>query len=178
MATMRQKKNAYLAKAGFLAFERKEIISQYTLPQLRRLPYLVNMIRSRRLNVGKLRNKGYSDAAIAKAIMAQYNRNRWKSLDDNYDVWQLLKRFRKISIETGDYIPPKRGGSRHKGGISKGDVVSQKHRVRGREIDGYKIRIQTIKQDLKNRNKMTVDRYESLLDEKERLQRKVDEWEK
>jgi len=178
MATMRQKKNAYLSKAGFLPFERKELINQYTLPQLRRLPYLVNMIRSRRLNVGKSRAKGYSDTQIAKAIMAQYNRNHWKSLDDNYDVWQLLKRFRRQSIESGDYIPPKRGGSHHKGGISKGDVAAQKQRVRGREIEGYKTRIQIINLNIKNRNKMTIDQYESMLDEKERLQKKVDEWEK
>jgi len=111
---------------GFLPFEAREFARQYSVAQMRSLPYFVGMRRWRSLYTANLRSRGYSDEAIREAIMRLYKRLEWRS------PWDMLKRFRGKSIADNEYIPPSRGGSHHKGGISKGDLKAQRQRRKQR----------------------------------------------
>lgn len=115
---------------GLLPFEAREIARTYSMQQIRTLPYLQSLIRARRLYISNLRSRNYPDREIIDRIYALYDRKDW--LDDNGrpSIWEMLRSYRKSSIEDNDYIPPKRKGSHHKGGISKGDVAGQKARRR------------------------------------------------
>lgn len=112
---------------GFLSFESRELARQYSVTQLRTLPYLQNIIKARRLFVSGLRKRGYKDNEIRDRIYTLYDTRDWLT-DGKPDIWQMLRRYRKKTIEDNDYIPPKRKGSHHKGGISKGDLQGQKQR--------------------------------------------------
>lgn len=117
---------------GFLPFEYRELSMQYTTSQLRSLPYLHNLMRSRRLFVSNLRKRGYKDSEIRDRVYALYDKKDWLT-DGKPDIWKLLRTYRKKAIDTGDYIAPKRKGSHHKDkGVSKGDVEEQRQRRKER----------------------------------------------
>jgi len=117
---------------GFLSWEAREFARQYSVAQIRQLPYLRAMTRWRRLYISNLRSRGYSDREIIDRIYALYDTRDWISDIGRLDPWQLLKRFRKQAVATGEYIPPKRKGSHHPPGISKGDVAEQRKRRKAR----------------------------------------------
>jgi len=121
-----------LTRWGFLSWEAREFARQYSMAQIRRLPYLKAMTRWRRLYVSNLRSRGYSDKEIIDRIYALYDVRDWLTDVGRLDPWQLLKRFRKQAVDTGEYIPPRRKGSHHPPGISKGDVTEQRKRRKAR----------------------------------------------
>ena len=120
---------------GFLSWEAREFARQYSMAQIRRLPYLKTMTRWRRLYVSNLRSRGYSGKEIIDRIYALYDTRDWLTDVGQLDPWKLLRRFRDQAIDTGEYTPPKRKGSHHKGGISKGDLKAQKERRKRRLSD-------------------------------------------
>jgi hypothetical protein len=139
MATLRQYKKDYLISKGFTNKEATELTSPYiiidgkkrehkpySMKELRTVPYLVNMIRSRQLYVSNLRKKGYTKRQIEGLIANQYYKQDWLSPKNKLDPWKMLRKFRKQVIESGDYIPPKT--SHHGEGVSKGDIMGQKSR--------------------------------------------------
>ena len=118
---------------GFLPFESREFARQYTVAQLRTVPYLKSMIRWRRLYVSNFRSRGYGDREIIDRIYALYDTRDWLTPDGQVDPWRMLRRFRKQAIEDTEYIPPKRnGGGHHPMGVSKGDVAGQRKRRKAR----------------------------------------------
>ena len=133
MPTRRQSKVGLLVDNGFRQFEAREIASQYSVTQMRTLPYLVNVRRSRILYVGNLQRRGYSDSQIAGLITNLYYRRGWLTPDGKLDVWKMIRDIRKDAIDSGDYIPPKRKGGHHPKGVSKGDVEGQRKRSNIRE---------------------------------------------
>lgn len=134
MASLYRRKYDYLINAGFYPFEAREFARQYTIPQLKTTSYLRNMIRNRRLYVGRMKKRGLSDRQIRDRIMILYgNNDLLRGIAP--DPWQWLKRFRKIAINAGKYPIPTRKGSHHKvKGVSKGDVVGQKKRSKQRRM--------------------------------------------
>ena len=73
---------------------------------------------------------------IRDRIYALYDKNDWLTDDGRPDIWRMLRKYRKVSIDTvgdGHYEPPKRKGSHHKTiGVSKGHVADQKKRRKAR----------------------------------------------
>lgn len=116
-----------LKNAGILSFEAREIARQYTMTQIRKLPYIRKMVATRRLYVSNLKSKGYGDREILDRIYALYDRKDWLKVG-RPDVWDMIRSFRKKDIDSGDYKPVKRGGTHHpKGsGISKGNLEAQR----------------------------------------------------
>jgi len=128
----RYKRDA-LINRGLLDFEAREIARNYSMPQIRSLPYLQSVIKSRGLYVSGLRKRGYKDSEIRDRIYALYDTRDWLTNDGKPDIWHMIRRYRKAKIDEGDYIPPKRKGSHHKTlGVSKGQVADQKKRRRAR----------------------------------------------
>lgn len=124
---------------GFLPFESREFARQYSVSQIRSLPYMVSLTRWRRLYVSNLRNRGLSNKEIIDRLKRLYGNSGWIR-DGKLDPWAMLRRFRKQAIEDDEYIPPKRKGSHHKQiGVSKGDVTGQKQRRQKRlsELEKY-----------------------------------------
>lgn len=120
----------YLTGKGFIPAESREFARQYTMSQLRSLPYLQNMIKSRGLFISNLRKRGYSNTEIRDRLYALYDTRDWLTPDGQLDVWAMLRSFRKKAIDEGEYKEKPRKGSHHpKGsGWSAGDRKSQKAR--------------------------------------------------
>ena len=127
MPTLRQQRYDYLIKSGFLPREAAEYASNYSMNQIRTVPYLQNIVRSRRLYVNNLKSRDYSDSDIRDAILRLYQRRNMIQ-DNTIDPWEALRRARQKAIEEGDYIPPKRKGSHHPIGVSKGQLADQRKR--------------------------------------------------
>ena len=127
----------WLTGHGMLPFESRELSRQYSMSQIRRLPYLRSMINSRMLTIRKFRKLGYTDKEIRDRVYALYDTKDWLT-DGRPDIWQMLRKYRGASIDRHDYTPPRRKGSHHKGGISKGDLQSQRQRRhRKTELEKY-----------------------------------------
>ncbi len=134
MPTLRERKYQLLIQAGFTHRESLEFSRQYTIEQLRSLPYLRTIIRTRRLYRDNLRSRGYSEEQIKRSIVYLYYKNEWLGVDGTPDIWVMIRNLRRDSIESGDYQPPpKSKGSHHPKGISKGDIVGQRLRARARQ---------------------------------------------
>ena len=118
-------KHDYLTGKGFLPWESREFARQYTMAQLRSLPYVQNLIRWRGLYVSGLRKRGLTNKQIIDRLRKLYIDRGWEK-----DPWKMLKDFRKKAIDEGKYKPPPKKGSHHpKGsGWSAGDRKSQKAR--------------------------------------------------
>jgi len=128
MATLRQRKIAWLEYSGLTNQEAQTFADQYTQSQLRQLPYFKNLLRNRRLRRAAALKAGVSKTEYNRGIRNWYVRNKLLTDDGKMDIWTMLRRYRKEAIISGDYTPPKKKGSHHKGGISKGDVEGQKKR--------------------------------------------------
>jgi hypothetical protein len=116
---------------GFLTFESREIARTYTTKQIRTLPYLQSLIRSRRLFVSNFKKRDFPISEIRDRVYALYDKSDWLTDDGRPDIWKMIRRYRKIAIDTvgdGHYEAPKRRGSHHpKGsGISKGQLDAQR----------------------------------------------------
>jgi hypothetical protein len=131
--TLYRYKQDYLTGKGFLPFESRELARNYNMSQIRSLPYLQNVIKARGLFISGLRKRGYKDNEIRDRIYTVYDTKDWLT-DGKPDIWQMLRRYRKKTIEDNDYIPPKRKGSHHKGGISKGDLQEQRKRRKAKSF--------------------------------------------
>jgi len=125
----------YLVGHGFLHNEAHEFATQYTMAQLRSLPYVQNLIRWRGLYVSGLRKRGLTNQQIIDRLRKLYVDRGWEK-----DPWKMLKDFRKKAIDDGDYKPPPRKGSHHpKGsGWSAGDRKAQKSRRKSKHLEDIK----------------------------------------
>ena len=153
-----------LTRWGFLGWEAREFARQYTTKQIRTLPYMRRMTSWRRLYVGNLRRRGYSERQIGTSIRNLYGKREF-TFEGRLDPWALLRYFRKAAIEAGDYIPPKRKGSHHKNtGVSKGDIQSQKRRSKQRKLqselddNARKMRIAIANNDAALRRLLEIER--------------------
>lgn len=139
MASRYRTKYNLLIKRQFLPFEAREFARNYTTTQLRKLPYLKNMIRWRSLYVANFRSRGYSNREIISRIYALYDTRNWLTDEGQLDPWKMLKRFRQAIIDSGGDPSPGRSptrGSHHKAiGVSKGDIAGQKQRRKKRLSD-------------------------------------------
>ena len=128
--TLKSRKMEYLIKSGLNYKEASEFSGQYSLSDLRTLPYFKNLLRTRRLYQSNLKKRGYSDRQIQGTIANLYWRKGWES-DGKLDYWKMLRDFRKKSIESGDYTPPKHKGSHHGEGVSDKEVEKQGVKTKG-----------------------------------------------
>lgn len=151
MPTLRQIKHRYLTKRGLTYNEALEFSRNYTLTQIRTLPYIRSLLLSRRRSIMNWRNAGYTDRNIQGAIANLYYRNQWLTPDGKFDPWQMLKKYRRDSINSGDYVPPKKPKHR---GVSKGDVDGQRLRARAREKLGGKKLPTQVNQTLERINEL------------------------
>lgn len=132
LKTLWRSKYELLIRWGFTPLEARTFARQYTTKQLRSIPYLVIMGRWRRLYVSGLKARGYSSQRILRMIARLYRKRGWIT-KGKFDPWKMLKRFRDIAIDEGDYRPSPRKGSHHVGGVTKGDIAGQKKRRRQRK---------------------------------------------
>lgn len=128
---------SYLKKAGFLELEVSELSNSYTMRELRHIPYLAKLIRSRRLYRDSLAKRGATGTQVDAAVVGLYIKNDWRAVDGSYSVWGLVRKYRKLTIEEGDYIPPKRKSSHHAVGVSREAVDGQKVRRGNTMLDKY-----------------------------------------
>jgi hypothetical protein len=182
MPTLRGYKFEYLRQQGLTYNEALQFSRQYTMSQIRSLPYMRKLIRTRRLYRDNLRKRGLKQKTINIMIADLYKKKKWM-VGDNYDPWKMLRDFRDQAIEDGDYFPTKstlshhkkgsefEKGSHHKGEISKGDIKSQ--RTRAGQRASIRTRIATIDKRMRSRLQMTVAEYERLEREREMLQRQL-----
>lgn len=117
---------------GFTPLESRSFAKQYTVRQIRSIPYLVVMTRWRRLYIANLRKRGLTNPQIKRSLIKLYKKSQWVT-KGKLDPWKMLKRFRNVAIDEGDYKPPTRKGSHHTGGITKGDIEGQKQRRKSRK---------------------------------------------
>jgi hypothetical protein len=136
MATLRQKRYRYLITKGLLASEAKTIAGQYSMSQIRALPYLRALIKQRVAQRNRLQQLGYPYKDYVKYLKSFYTKNGWGNINNEDDIWKMIKSHRKDSIIAGDYVPPKYKGSHHKGDISKGDLDRQRARSRYQDKAG------------------------------------------
>ncbi len=122
-------KRDYLENKGLLPFEAREIARNYDMPQIKSLPYLQSVIKSRQLFIINLRKRGYSDREIKYRVYTLYDKKDWL-VEGRPDIWQMIRRYRKTAIDKDDYNPVKRKGTHHKSGsgISKGNLTEQRKR--------------------------------------------------
>jgi len=97
----------YLVGRGLLPDEYKEIAKNYTMEQIRTLPYIQALLSSRSLTVNNLRRSGLSNNQIRKRIVDFYEHKGYKS------IWDIIKSYRKESIVSGKYTPLVKKGSHH-----------------------------------------------------------------
>jgi hypothetical protein len=182
MPTRRSYKYDYLLKQGLTHNEAVQFSRQYTMTQIRTLPYMRKLIRTRRLYRDNLKKRGFKPKTIYIMIADLYKKKKWMD-GINYDPWKMLRDFRDQAIEDGDYFPlestlshHKKGseaekGSHHKGGLTKGDIKSQ--RTRAGQRASIRTRIAAIDKATRSRLQMTVPEYERLQREREMLQRQL-----
>ena len=121
-------KTDLLIKWGFLRNEAKAYADQYTTFQIRTLPYFKRLTSWRRLYVSNFKKRGFTNKEIRDKIKDLYARRGWIK-KGKIDPWEMLRYFRKASIDDSEYIPVKRKGSHHKTkGVSKTDILLQKKR--------------------------------------------------
>lgn len=156
MATRRQSRYDYLINAGFVHSEAMFLLSKYSMKEFRKYPYLVNMVRSRRLyranaQKAKLTYRQYKDNLIKL-----YQRKKWVNSDGDVDYWRMIRAFRKEVSDSGGTpspgVSPKK--SHHGEGVSKGDIDGQRLRARYKEKTGSKPKgiVTTILNDISDIN--------------------------
>jgi hypothetical protein len=134
MATRKHNVKEYLTNAGFMPQEATQLSKTWTITQFHTLPYLQNLVRTRRLYVSYLVKKGHTNKEIQGYIKRLYANKDWTK-NGKRDPWTMVRDFRKASIDSGGYVPVKRKGSHHALGVSKGDIAGQKQRRKGKIDD-------------------------------------------
>lgn len=125
MSSSFEQRVTWLMTQGLMEFEAIEFAESYRLRDYRELAYFRSMINRRKRYIRELRRAGLSNTQIQDRIIRNtYYRRGWKT------AWDLLRYWRKESIEGGDYFPVKRKGTHHppKSGLSKGDLKAQRKR--------------------------------------------------
>ena len=118
----RSKKFALWDKWGFTPQEAAEFSKVYSVANMRSLPYLIKMARTRRLYTTNLAGKGYGQSEIRRSVGMLYEQKGWA------DAWAMLRSFRRTAIAEWDYIPPKR--SHHgRAGISQQELNHQRKQL-------------------------------------------------
>ena len=97
----RSSRYALWDKWGFFNFEATEFSRQYSVKDMRSLPYLTKMARWRRLYGTNLASKGYGAEEIARSVQALYHKKGWITPDGSLDPWAMLRSFRKAIIASG-----------------------------------------------------------------------------
>lgn len=128
--TLKSRKVEFLIKNGLNLKEARSFADQYSITDLRTLPYFRALLANRRMYVGKLKKKGYNDRQIQGTIANLYYRRGWAD-NGKVDEWAMLRSFRRKSIESGDYTPPKHKGSHHGEGVSVKEVEKQGVKTKG-----------------------------------------------
>jgi len=134
MATLRQVRYNQLRKWGYIREESLELSRRYTMNQLRSTPYIRDMSRWHRLYTANLRSRGLTETEIRTRVRNIYRQRHWLNPDGTINPWDMLRAFRKQSIDEGEYIPKPRKkvpGSHHP--LSRRDLDKQKQR-RNRRI--------------------------------------------
>jgi hypothetical protein len=114
----------YLTRNGLNIKEARTFAEQYSMADLRTLPYFKSLLINRRLYVAKLKKRGYNDKQIQGTIANVYWRRGWTD-NAKVDPWSMLRSFRRKSIESGDYVPPKHKGNHHGEGVTSEEVKKQ-----------------------------------------------------
>jgi len=114
---------------GFTQREAEAFTSQYSVANMRSLPYLISMARWRRLYSSNLSRRGYDFYAIQHATAELYRRKGWLTPDGDFDPWRMLKAFRNQAIDSGDYIPSRR--SHH----SRAEITQSELRAQQKQIE-------------------------------------------
>lgn len=173
MATRRQQSLKYLRDRGMSYVEANTFASKYSYKNIRELPYFRRMLRARQLYVNNLKSRGMSETKIHEYIKALYIRYKIDSGSVVNDAWRLLKKYRKIAQDKGEY--PLKKGSHHGKGVSKGDVEAQRARRKGREQTKQNVDIkrQIEINKIKIKNTTNVKYKNQLLSENRRLRSKL-----
>lgn len=117
-------RESFLTKSGFLPNEVVEFADQYSVHDMRTLPYWIDLRRWRQLYIANLKYRGYTEAQIESAIKRLYP-----------DPWAMLRRFRKPHEKdkggASPTYPPRKGSHHSKArGWSAGDRAGQKRRAK------------------------------------------------
>lgn len=174
MPSLYRKKADYFIDRGFYYKEYREWVDNYSYHDIRTLPYFRSMITWRRLYTDRLLSRGVPINIVKQRMMDTYVRRNWLTPDGDLDPWKMLKYFRKEAIESGDYKPPpKKKGTHHPVGISKGDVTEQRRRRKARTKEG---KVEEARNQLHNLN-VAINTEENqrkrsdLMEQRERLER-------
>lgn len=120
-------------KWGMLPFEAREFSKQYSIKNMRELPYLIRMGRARRLYGTNLASKGYGADEIARSILMLYRQKGWLTPDGRPDAWQMLKSYRRLVINAGG--DPSPGFAPKRSHHSRKEITQQELRAQARQIE-------------------------------------------
>lgn len=97
----RSKKFALWDKWGFTPKEAVEFSKVYSVANMRSLPYLIKMARTRRLYTTNLAGKGYGQSEIRRSVGMLYEQKGWIDANGDPDPWKMLKSFRQQIVSSG-----------------------------------------------------------------------------
>jgi hypothetical protein len=123
---------ALLLKAGFTSDEAGEFAKQYSVAQMRSLPYLVRMRRWRYLYSVNLASKGYGADEIERSIRMLYTKKGWLTADGQPDAWEMLKAFRKQIIQSGG--DPSPGFAPRRSHHSRAEITQAELNAQARQL--------------------------------------------
>ena len=136
----RSKRFALWDSWGFTPQEAAEFSKVYSVANMRSLPYLVRMARTRRLYTTNLAGKGYGQEEIRRSVGMLYEQKGWVDANGDPSPWLMLKSFRKQIVSAGgDPSPgfaPTRRSHHSRKEITEAELRAQARNVRVRaEID-------------------------------------------
>lgn len=111
---------------GFFAWE-AETLKRFPMTR----SYMKRLIRARRQVLLKAIREGWTPGEYRHAVHAEYEMREWFDERGRPSVYKMIKFYRKVSIDLGEYTPPP---PRKRGPLDyarwKGDVETQKRRWR------------------------------------------------
>lgn len=96
--------------------EEIELLKGYSIAEFNSISYLTKLISVRKGYYTKMRSFGFTDTDIKKRLNRHFSHE---------DIWERLRRYRRQSIESGDYIPPIRKNTT-KYPITQKDILKQR----------------------------------------------------
>lgn len=103
-----------MINSGMMEFEARTFSDKYSMDKLSEVPYIKRMLVWRRNTVRRLRKDGVPDTEIADRIKRLYAKRGWLTKSGELDAWMMLKKFRDIAIEKGEYVAPSRSHHKNK----------------------------------------------------------------
>ena len=97
----RSKRFALWDSWGFTPQEAAEFSKVYSVANMRSLPYLIKMARTRRLYTTNLAGKGYGQDEIRRSVGMLYEAKGWLDANGDPSPWLMLKSFRRQIISSG-----------------------------------------------------------------------------